>query len=417
MTKTKYPLILTLLLVLTGGVMVYRLAVSPGTGSHSAAKVVYYCPMHPTYTSDRPGNCPICGMKLVKREEEAHSHGSQKVEPKVMTLAEFKKLKPGEICLLHKCKMGKCLIVVNEDLARLGKCPHCGEDLGVIIKDLMPAGYAHVKLSPDKQQMIGIKTAPAHQAKMTKTIRTVGRIAYDPSLYQAEEEFIQAVQSLRKAEAGSIPEIKEQAAKLADSSRLKLKLMGLGEDLVTGLEKAGKPDRTLLYSEPGGKVWLYVPVYEYEIPLVKTGQKIEVEVPSLPGKKFEGLVRSIDSVLDPMTRSIRIRAVLDNLEGALKPEMYVNATLQVDLGEILTVPEEAIFATGEKNIVFLARDEGFFEPREVVAGVSSEGRREIKSGLAEGDNVVVSGNFLIDSESRLKGALEGMAGGEGHHHG
>ncbi len=417
MNRKKYSFILALFLGLSGGALVYRLILHSHTGS-AIAKAVYYCPMHPTYTADKPGNCPICNMKLVKRE------GSElKSELKVMTLAEFKKLKPGEICLLHKCKMGTCLMAVNDEMARLGKCPHCGEDLGVIIKDLMPAGYSHVKLSPEKQRMIGIKTAPAEKVKMTKTIRTVGRVAYDPPLYQAEEEFIQAVQALRKAETGSIPEIKEQAAKLADSSRLKLKLMGLGDDLIADVEKTGKPDRTLLYSEAGGKVWLYVPVYEYEISLVKTGQKVEVEAPAMAGKKFEGLVRSIDSVLDPMTRSIRIRAVLDNPEGALKPEMYVNATLQVELGEVLTVPEEAIFATGDKNIIFVARADGFFEPREVTPGVSSGGKREIKSGLTAGDNVVVSGNFLIDSESRLKGALEGMnsmpgmdMGGE-HKHG
>ncbi len=416
MTKIKYPFILALLLTLSGGVLIYHFVTQPRLGGGVLSKTVYYCPMHPTYTSDKPGNCPICNMKLVKRgkpESHPHEEAAKTVEPKVVTLAELKKMKPGEICLLHKCKMGNCMMAITDEMARLGKCPHCGEDLNVVIKDLMPAGYSHVKLTPEKQQMIGIKTAPAQKIKMTKTIRTVGRIAYDPPLYQAEEEFIQAAQSQKKAETGDIPEIKEQAAKLTDSARLKLKLMGLGDDLIAETEKAGKPDRSLLYSEAGGTVWLYVPVYEYEIPLVKMGQTVEVEVPAITGKKFGGRVRSMDSVLDPVTRTIRIRAVLDNPEGILKPEMYGNATLQVDLGEVLSVPEEAIFATGEKNILFVAKADGFFEPREVVAGISSGGRREIKSGLAEGDSVVVSGNFLIDSESRLKGALEGVSGMEG----
>jgi RND family efflux transporter MFP subunit len=159
-----------------------------------------------------------------------------------------------------------------------------------------------------------------------------------------------------------------------------------------------------------------VPVYEYEMPLVKTGDNIEVEVPAITGKKMNGVIRSIDPVLDPMTRSVRVRAVLENPDGVLKPEMYVNATLQANLGEVLVVPQEAVFATGDKNVIFVAKKGGLFEPREVKVGAVSEGVEEIKSGLSEGETVVVSGNFLIDSESRLKGALEGMGGG-GHQHG
>ena len=423
----KFILFFVLVAVAGGGFWMVQSGKSPffsGQAS-SAGKAVYYCPMHPTYTSDRPGDCPICNMKLVKKEDQpseadmaAHlGHSEKSVEPRVFTLAELLKMKPGEICLLHKCKMGTCMIAMTEEFARLGKCPHCGEDLGIIVKDFLPAGYTHVKLTDEKQQMIGIKTAPAKKITATKTIRTVGRIAYDPDLYQAEEEFVQAIQAFKKAEAGNIEEVKTQAAKLVDSSKLRLKLMGLGEDLIREIETAGKPDRSLLYGEGGGTVWLYAPIYEYEIPLVKTGQEVTVEVPAIPGKKFQGTIRAIDSVLDPMTRSIRVRAVLNNTEGFLKPEMYVNAVLQIALGEILVVPEEAVFSTGDKNIVFVSRTNGYFEPREVVVGTKTEDYYGIKSGVSEGDRVVTSGNFLIDSESRLKAALEGIGGGGGHKHG
>ncbi len=406
-----------------GGYAAYQVGFfdKPAGEKASKKKEVWYCPMHPTYTSDRPGTCPICFMNLVKKEgepeQEMASHKGQAAGLKTFTIQELLKMKPGEICLLHKCSKGPCKIVMTEEFARLGKCPECGEDLGILVKDLVPKGYAEVQLTPEKQQVIGIKTAKAEKSRVVKTVRTVGRIAYDPELYQAEQEYIQAIQSLRKAEMGQIPEVKEQAAKLADSAHFRLKLSGLTDELIQEIEAAGKPDRSLLYSEPGGKAWLYAQIYEYEISLVKVGDKVEVDVPAVTGKKFEGTIRAIDPVIDPTTRSVRVRAVLENPEGTLKPEMYVNATLRIDLGEILQVPEEAVFVTGEQNIVFVQKDGTVFEPRNVLLGTKAEERYEIKSGLGEGEVVVTSGNFLVDSESRLKAALEGITEGGEHRHG
>ncbi len=390
----------------------------PKTGH--AEKAVYYCPMHPNYTSDRPGTCPICNMTLVKKDQSSDQKNmdqgpSTMGRPRVLTVAQLMAMKPGEICLLHKCKMGQCTIAMTPEFAKLGKCPMCGEDLGVIVKDAFPQGYAQVKMDAEKQQVIGVKTAPVKKMALGKTIRASGRIAYDPELYQAEEEYLQAAKALKKAETAD-PEIKEQAAKLVDSSKIKLRLLGLSESIVQEIETAGKPDRSLLYSEAGGKVWLYAPIYEYEMPFVHVGDGVEVEVPAIADKRIAGVVRSIDSVVDPVTRSLRVRAQLENPDGVLKPEMYVNVTLKTDLGEQLAVPEEAVFATGEKNIVFVVKENNVFEPREVVLGAKADGFYQIKSGLLEGEQAVTSGNFLIDSESRLKSALEG-AGGAGHSHG
>lgn len=431
MNKTKRLfLFIFIFAALAGGLLAFRsgfLGFKSALTDPSSKKALYYCPMHPTYTSDKPGDCPICNMKLVKMDSSSaiseHLHegmgsGNEfQATPREITLEALLNMKPGEVCLLHKCKMGNCMMALTEELARLGKCPHCGEDLGVIIKDFVtPKGYGDVKLSTQKEQLIGIKVAPSKKMVVSKTIRTVGRIAYDPELYQTEEEYAQAIQALRKAETGTIPEVKEQASRLVDSAKIKLKLLGLSDDLIKEIEVRGKPDRSLLYSEAGGSVWLYAPIYEYEIPLVKVGDVLRVEAPAIPNRIFEGTVRSIDSVLDSATRSVRVRAVLENPDGILKPEMYVNVSLNIDLGEVLVIPEEAVFRTGENNIVFVQKSEGVFEPRQVALGTKSEGFQEIKSGLLEGEKVVVSGNFLIDSESRLKAALTSM-GSTSHQHG
>ena len=387
-----------------------------------AGKTIYYCPMHPHYTSNRPGNCPICNMTLVKREVSAPGttmsmpgYAGREAAPKVFTVAQLLAMKPGEICLLHKCKMGTCMIAMTPEFARLGKCPMCGEDLGVIVKDAFPQGYTSLQLGEDKQRAIGVKTAPVQKRALTKTIRASGRIAYDPELYQAEEEYLQGILAFRKAAAAD-PEIRDQASQLVDSSKIKLRLLGLSSAIIQEIEKAGKPDRSLLYSDAGGKVWLYAPIYEYETPFVHLGDTVAVDVPAISDKAYRGVVRSLDSVVDPVTRSLRVRAQLENPDGVLKPGMYVNAVLKTDLGEQLAVPEEAVFATGEKNIVFVVKGNNIFEPREVELGAKVDGYYEIKGGLQENEQVVTSGNFLIDSESRLRSALEG-AGGGGHVHG
>ena len=167
---------------------------------------------------------------------------------------------------------------------------------------------------------------------------------------------------------------------------------------------------------PGSKegVWVYAPVYEYELGYVKTGQEISVKVTAFPDREFKGTIQSIDPVLNPQTRTARARALLENPEGLLMPEMYANATIKIDLGEGLAVSSEAIFKTGKENIVFVSLGEGRYEPRSVVTGMEGKDFTEIKDGLTEGEQVVTSGNFLIDSESRLKSATAGMGG---HKHG
>ena len=448
-----------------GAVVLLATRHSPLVTQAGKSKATYYCPMHPTYTSDRPGNCPICQMKLAKAEQDGpsagavatqghdgHGHASEQFQS-ICYLHNCPKLhegqpcpmtvvaKPGEkvicpICGMHvaeaspapaqrkilywtdpmipgyraegpgKSPMGMDLVPVYEEEAGAGMSPRVGA----------PAGYAPVLLTPQKQQLIGVKTATVERRPLTKTIRTAGVIAHDPELYQTQAEYIKAVQALEQAKQSGIPDVVDQAQRLVESTQIRLRHLGLSDELIQEIATWKEPEHSLLFSHPGEPVWMYAQVYEYELPLVHVGQELTVEVPALPDQLFHGVIRAIDPMVEPMTRTTRIRAQLQDPQGQLKPEMYVTASIAINLGEVVAVPEEAVFTTGEKHMVFIDKGQGLFEPRDVTTGVKADGYDEIKSGLDEREVVVTSGNFLIDSESRLKGALQNIGGGE-HRHG
>ncbi len=410
-------LVFTVLFVLLGAVVVKQNVFSPDTKAAPSKTAVYYCPMHPTYTSDKPGDCPICNMTLVKRENA----GSPAIKGDPQTAED--------ICYMHNCPMmkpgQKCPMMVVAKTGEEVTCPVCGThvaETSVVdpTKSILvstPTGYAPILVTPQKRQLIGVRTAKVERRVISKTIRAVGRIAYDPELYQAEQEYISSIRAWKEVEKSTSPDAAANAKRLLESSQTRLRLLGLSKELIEEVATWEAPDKSLLLMDSSGKAWLYAPIYEYELPLVKVGQMISIEASATIGKTLTGTIRSIDSVLDPMTRTARVRAVLVDPDGGLKPEMYVNTSIAVTSGEVIAIPEEAIFNTGTKQIVFVDKGDGIFEPRDVKVGLKADGFYELKEGISEDESVVTSGNFLIDSESRLKAALDGMGEGSQHQHG
>jgi len=318
------------------------------------AGLIYYCPMHPEITSDKPGECPICYMKLVLREDK---DGPQK-----------------------------------SDNAQ-----------GAVVN-----GHAAIDLDLNKQQLIGVKTAPVKRQKLVKKIRASGTVAHDPELFQVQAEYIQSIQALQTArEKNTDLENSGRLERLVEASRTRLRHLGLSEEMIAQIATWKEPQHSLLFAHPGQPVWVYAQVYEYELPLIHVGDKAEVSIPSLQEKIFKGQVRAIDQLVDQQTRTVRVRIELEDADPRLRPETYVNAFIFADLGVTLLIPREAVFDTGEQKIVFVDAGDGVFEPRAVVFGAKTQDFYEVKSGLTEGELVVTSGNFLIDSESRLKSVLQG----------
>lgn len=260
---------------------------------------------------------------------------------------------------------------------------------------------------------------------------------YSPDLVASQEEYLLAVRGQKQLGSSEFPEVAQGSKDLLEASRRRFQLWDITEDHIRELEQTGKVMRTLpihspitgtvikkeaiagAHVEPGEElytiadlshIWILADIYEYELSFVKQDQKAAVTLSYDPSRVLTGRVGFIYPTLDPKTRTAKVRFELDNLDATLKPDMYVNVELRVDLGRRLAIPQEAVIESGRKQVVFLHHGGGKLEPRLVKTGVKTGEWSEVLEGLQEGDHVVTSANFLIDSESRLKSVVEGMGG-------
>ncbi len=432
MRRNKYLFVMVMSFILATGALfvISGCGRNDADGKVSQGKAAYYCPMHPTYTSDRPGDCPICNMKLVKKEEKAGggAKGDEHKGHEMASPASAEEKTLEEVCIEHKCTMNNCPMNVKT-VIKPGEriiCPICGEVISTISgkvveiskrptrDDSSKAAGPTVTISAEKQQLIGVKTEPVVRKTLTKVIRASGKIAYDPELVVTQEEFIQALKNEDNIKDSPLRDIVDRAKSLREAARNKLKLLGMSDDQIAELERTRRAQTNLYLPGKGENVWAYISIYEYEIGLVKVGAPVEVEATAYPGEIFSGKVVSISPVLDPITRTNQVRVEIVNTEDKLKPEMFVSARIKADMGEKLAAPESAVLDTGLRKIVYLSKVGDVLESREIKTGQKAEGYYEILEGLSEGDVVVTSGNFLIDSESRLKSAAAGEAGHKQH---
>jgi Cu(I)/Ag(I) efflux system membrane fusion protein len=312
-----------------------------------------------------------------------------------------------------------------------------------------------VTIDPARQRVVGIETAPVVKAPMTLAIRAVGRVTYDetkltdvtvrqkgwvqhldvaatgarvakgqrlftlysPDLYAAQQEYLLALAS--------------PGAGLAEAAAKKLALYGMTPAQIADLAKRGAPLDALPILAPASgtviekdvvegaaveagarlfrlaaldDVWIEADLFEGDLAHVATGQHATITLSYLPGRTLDGTVAFVYPYLDPQTRTGRVRIALPNRDGALKPEMYANVALDVPLGPRVQVPISAVVVTGPRRLVFVDAGAGGFRPQEVTLGARTDTSVEIVSGVAEGDRVVVAGDFLVAAESRLRSA-------------
>jgi membrane fusion protein, copper/silver efflux system len=454
-------LILAVVAAVTGARYLGNRGAPEPAAKAQSARIRYHCPMHPAMISDHPGDCPICGMRMVPLEGEPPQDNAPSV-PSTPPAGPGKiiyrsTMIPGEV----SDKPGKDSMGMEMVPVEVESSPSAGQSA---------PGLAAVNIPERKQQLIGVRTAIVQRSPFLRKIRTVGTVAvdetrlyhvhtkvdgwidslsvnatgekvrkgqrllslYSPELLATQEEYLVALKALRDLKGTSLPEALARAEDLVESGRRRLLLYDLTPAQIQALESAGKPSRSVeLFSPVSGyvlqrnvtdgqkigsdqnlldiadlsRVWVLASVYEYELPFIRVGQSATMTLSYLPGRSFRGSVALVYPVLEGSTRTVQIRLEFDNPGLELKPDMYADVELQSDLGRRLTVPTGAILSTGKRDLVFVALGDGYFQPREVRLGLRLPEEVEVLEGVKEGEKVVTSGNFLIDSESKLKAAL------------
>jgi Cu(I)/Ag(I) efflux system membrane fusion protein/cobalt-zinc-cadmium efflux system membrane fusion protein len=258
---------------------------------------------------------------------------------------------------------------------------------------------------------------------------------YSPQLVAAQQEYLLALANRKRLAGSPFAEIAAGSARLLEAARTRLSYWDISPDQLKMLERTGKPSKTLtLYSDQSGIVtskrvlqgarvmageellqiadlstlWVNADIYEFELDWVRVGQKAEVELPML-GKTISGRIDYLYPYLDNATRTVKARIVIDNSELALKPAMFANVRIATQTASsVLAIPSMALLNSGKGQTVFVALGEGRFAPRQVTTGLRDDALVEVRSGLEEGESVVVSAQFMLDSESRLREALGKM---------
>jgi Cu(I)/Ag(I) efflux system membrane fusion protein/cobalt-zinc-cadmium efflux system membrane fusion protein len=261
---------------------------------------------------------------------------------------------------------------------------------------------------------------------------------YSPELVTTQKEYLNALDYAERLSQTDLPEIKQRAASLLKASRERLRSWDVSEEQIHHLEKSREPKRTLkvfspvsglvvekmdqalegMYVRPGmnlykivdlSRIWVEAEIFEDQVPWVRVGQSATLEFPYEPGRAFRGRIRYLYPFFNQKTRTMKVSIELANPGQRLRADMYVNVSFDVPSAHnVLTVPEESVIHSGRRNVVVLDRGDGTFQVSEVTLGVNGDGVWEVKKGIAEGDRVVVSSQFLIDSESNLREAVRKM---------
>lgn len=401
------------------------------TTETAAPESEYYCPMHPQQRSDKEGNCPICSMKLVKIDKSpsatesavtpAGHGGTSEPSPSTSSEAPAIFIAPERQQLIGV----KTVVADHRPLVREIRA------VGKVAFDETKVTHIHTKVSGFIEEVfVDFVGKPVKRGDPLFTI-------YSPDLLATQEEYLLALKSNQTLRDSSFGWVSKGSANLLEAARKRLELWDISPSEIAELQKTATAKRALtIFSPVNGvvteraayhhgrtvtpemdlytiadlsAVWILGQVYEYELPLIRLGQSVQVEFPYGAGTRSrEGKIVFISPTLEPKTRTAEVRVEFPNPDMTLKPDMYVTFKSRVSFGSPLVVPTDAVLDTGSEQYVFVDKGQGYFEPRTVKIGQEADGMYAIERGLRAGERVVTAANFILDSESRLKGVIDNM---------
>jgi len=382
--------------------------IDPETGK----KIKYWAaPMDPTYIRNEPGKSPM-GMDLVPVYEE---EGGEK-EP-----ASIIRIDP---------------VTIQNMGVRMGRVKR---------KPLVKHIRAFGNITYDERRIYAVNTKfngwieKLYVSFIGETVKKGQPLfdIYSPELVTAQEEYLLSLQHNASLKESPYPSIREGARRLLKASRTRLRYWDLSEKQVKKIENTGIVQKTItIYSPASGvvikkiafqghhvkagehlyeiadlsRVWVDVEIYEYELPWIKKGMPAKMELSYIPGKIFTGKVLYVYPFLTAKTRTAKLRLEFPNPDYQLKPNMYANVNLESAVsGDSLVIPQEAVIDSGVRKVVFVAMGKGKFQPREVKLGLEgNDNEFQVLEGLRENEQIVLSAQFMLDSESRLREAIQKM---------
>ncbi|MCK5882067.1 MAG: efflux RND transporter periplasmic adaptor subunit [Bacteriovoracaceae bacterium] len=438
-------------------ILVLFTIVSCGEGNHQSGhddstdiksvkdEFFYTCSMHPSIKEHAPGKCPICHMNLTKVivEEEVDDSPPEKITWQCEKFPDVKSESEGP-CPIDGTPMIKVMenkLLVGGDVVakvRLRKAH---------LEHFRPEFFTVTKMKMTKDILLLGSTVQAEQLESKIPARVKGRVEkvyiqskgsyirvgdpvvelYSPDLIAGGEEYIVARKSFEKTKSLEFKKLYLQAIQ-------KLELWGIkSSQYVNWYRKGSVPNSITIYAESSGIVqkknavvgkyfstgqpffelidlsslWVEIDVYEHESSLISMGQKVELRFSSLPGEMFTGSIDFINPVLDPKSRTLKVRTTIGNQSGKLRPGMVADTTLHLELGrDVLVIPRNAVVDTGKRKVVWMKQSKRGFRASIIRTGFESAGHVEIVDGLKEGDRVVLEGNFLLDAQAQLFGGYE-----------
>ena len=406
----KLILPITLLLATVGlGVFAADTSILTNAAAASSGKTLYTCGMHPWIIQDHPGNCPICGMKLEPVHKTVNATTTTAVSSAIT-------IDPATIQLMNVQTAEITRGPLRQTLRTVGTIDYNETALADVTTKFK--GWIE-KLDVDATGELVHRGEPLFEI-------------YSPELYSAEAEYLSVLNSTDDSGGLALPQ----------AAMEKLKFFDISDAQIAGLRKSRVPPRTQEILAPAdgfvieknivqgqmvdagmklyrladlGIVWVFAQVYEQDLPYVQLGQEATVKLSSLPDREFRGRVTYVYPDVDEKTRTARVRLEFENPGYFLKPGMFVSVQITSELEpSAVLVPDSAVLRSGQKNTVFVALPGGKFDPRTVVLGPEAEHDMvEVISGLQTGERVVTSGQFMLDSESQLREAIQKMSGSAG----